>query len=108
MAEETTVEFDVEVREDRTLITITGQRDGAVIVRSEGGERIYLPPEHALGGESRDDGVYQRANDDSVYQAATDDSVYQRADAGRGRRTSTPEGIRIVHPEPTTDVRFLR
>ena len=106
------VEFDVDVREDRTIITVTGQRDGAVVVRSDSGERIYLPPENAVGGAAADDSVYQRASDDSSYQQAEDDdSVYQRAsdegDQSVGRQ-SIAGGIRIIHPEPADDVRFLR
>lgn len=109
--ESETVEFDVDVRKDRTILTITGQRDSAVVVRSESGERIYLPPEDSVGSSAQDDSVYQRAaEDDSSYQEGKDDSVYQRADDEDGSygRQSITSGIRIIHPEPVDDVRFLK
>jgi hypothetical protein len=124
------VEFTVEIIEGETLIEMTGDRDTAVIVRSESGERIYLPPEdfqrppqtsdspyQTARGDSdspyqtaRDDSPYQSARSDSPYQSARDDSPYQSARQQfpeEGLR-STRDGYTIRHPEPVTDVRVLR
>ncbi|QSG14817.1 DUF7510 family protein [Halapricum desulfuricans] len=112
--------FDVEVRADRTILTIEAVRDAAVIVRSEAGERIYLPPEefdteskttspystspYSATSETEDDAD---ADDDmpSPYSKTTDDAP---ADGPEYGRTRTPQGIRIVHPDPVTDVRIVR
>lgn len=110
------VQFDVDYREDRAIITITGQRDGAVVLNTESGERIYLPPEDFVkrGAEEEEgfiDGPYQPAetHEDSAYQRADEDSAYQPGDDVQSSgRKSLPNGIRIIHPEPVDDVRFLR
>ena len=39
------VSFSVTIENGETVITMRGDRDTAVIVRSDAGERIYLPPE---------------------------------------------------------------
>lgn len=111
------VTFEMDVRSDRTIITIDGQRDGAVVVQSESGEKVYLPPEDAVkesdpeeygaspyspAGAKEGESSYQSIDEDSPYQRSDDDS-----DESFGRR-SVPQGIRIIHPEPVTDVRFLR
>lgn len=134
--------FDAEVRADRTILTIEGVRDAAVIVRSEGGERIYLPPEefdteptvtspystspYSTAGEStiptttragqtaasttdksRDNTGDPETADDvpSPYSKTTDDAPADDPEYGR---TRVPQGIRIVHPDPVTDVRVVR
>jgi hypothetical protein len=124
------VEFTVEISGGETLIEMTGDRDTAVVVRSESGERIYLPPEDferppttgdspyqsarsdsPYQSASRDDSPYQSARSDSPYQSASrDDSPYQSARQqfpDEGMR-STRDGYAIRHPEPVTDVRVLR
>ncbi|MCU4716905.1 DUF7510 family protein [Halapricum hydrolyticum] len=119
-----TMAFDVEVRADRTILTIEGVRDAAVIVRSEEGERIYLPPEdfdaepgvtspystspYSTATTSDDDGEKESGSDDSrqsPYTKASDDTVSDGVTYGR---SVTPQGIRIVHSEPATDVRVVR
>jgi hypothetical protein len=122
------VDFTVEIADGETLIEMTGDRDTAVIVYSESGERIYLPPEdfqrppetsdspyQSARGDSpyqsaRDDSPYQSARNDSPYQSARDDSPYQSARQQfpeEGMR-STRDGYAIRHPEAATDVRVLR
>jgi hypothetical protein len=122
------VTFSVTVEDGATVITMRGDRDTAVIVRSSSGERIYLPPEDfEREATLRDDGSYQSARDASPYrgtqsgpyQAAESESPYQAAEsespyqAARQRLpeqglVSTADGYRIRHPEPVTDVRVLR
>jgi hypothetical protein len=122
------VEFTMEIENGETVMEMVGDRDAAVIVRSESGERIYLPPEDfgRPAGRSdspyqsarndspyqsaRDDSPYQSARDDSPYQSARDDSPYQSARQGlpeKGLR-GTADGFVIRHPEPVTDLRVLR
>ena len=135
-AGEDPVSFSVEIRNCETVITMRGDRDTAVVVRSDAGERIYLPPEDfdrdapstrdadAAPADSPYDGVgtdspYQSAPADSPYRGAGGDadshgpggdSPYQPAgEAPRGEGLSpTADGYRIRHPEPVTDVRVLR
>ncbi|MFC6872541.1 DUF7510 family protein [Halobellus marinus] len=131
------VKFSVTVEDGETVITMDGDRDTAVIVRSVTGERIYLPPEdfeREAGG--RDDSSYQPAHDESPYRGSSDtpvrgaesaspyrgvesdspyrgiesDSPYQAARESLPSEgmISTADGYRIRHPEPVTDVRVLR
>lgn len=106
------VSFDLSVEGGTTLITMTGDRDAAVIVRSASGERIYLPPED-FDRPAGQDSPYQSVRQaDSPYQSVRDsDSPYQSAPTSampREGMLSTPDGFRIRHPEPVTDVRLLR
>jgi hypothetical protein len=125
--EDSTDEVDVTVSiDEHTVIDVTGERDLAVVVRSAEGEQIYLPPEDFE--ESPDRGTsYESAHEgasgaaDSPYRPAESaQSPYQPAD-GRGQSPydgvpeptttgveSTPTGVRIVHPEPISDLRLLR
>jgi len=136
-ADDARVNFSVNVEGGETTITMRGDRDTAVIVRSASGERIYLPPEDFEREAERaeespyrgvaDDSPYQRAENDatrggesqsgpyqgtrdSPYQGVESDSPYQ---AARQQLPSeglvpTADGYRIRHPEPVTDVRVLR
>ena len=106
------IEFSVDIVDGETLIEMTGDRDTAVIVYSESGERIYLPPEDFERPPETSDSPYQSASrSDSPYQsAAQSDSPYQSARQqfpDEGLR-STRDGYVIRHPEPATDVRVLR
>jgi hypothetical protein len=110
--------IEIEMRDDRTLLTIEGRRDASVIVRSAEGERIYLPPEdfdrksgrttaysttpYSTATESNDDDTVTSPYSTSVGETNTEDPEERY-----GRKT-TPSGIRIVHPEPVTDVRVVR
>lgn len=118
-----TPKVELDVRTDRSILTVEGQRDVAILVRSKSGERIYLPPEDAVaeqdrtrptspyspGGESGDD-------EDGGGEIATSTRVertspYQRGDqqtGGSGGRSGGLHGLRIVHPEPVTEFRVLR
>lgn len=82
------VSFSVTIESGETVITMREDRDSAVIVRSDAGERIYLPPEdfdrdaraNAAGsGATPADSPYQSAPTDSPYQSAPTDSPYQTA-----------------------------
>ena len=82
------VSFSVTIENGETVITMRGDRDTAVVVRSDAGERIYLPPEdfdrdaraNAAGsGVTPADSPYQSAPTDSPYQSAPTDSPYQTA-----------------------------
>ncbi|MFC6825764.1 DUF7510 family protein [Halopelagius fulvigenes] len=127
--DEESVTFSVTIEDGTTEITMRGDRDTAVVVRSESGERIYLPPEDFRRNprESddspyqsvRSDSPYQSAESDSPYQSVSSDSPYQSADSDspyQPARQSLPseglvptaDGYRIRHPEPATDVRVLR
>ncbi|MFB6173133.1 MAG: hypothetical protein ABEI39_00670 [Halobacteriales archaeon] len=102
------VSLDVEITDGRTVITLSGDRDAAVVVRSEAGERIYLPPEDfERPPEPRRGSPY-----DSPYQpaAVTDDSPYQpvRGEPATTGLEPTADGFRIIHPEPVIDLRLLR
>jgi hypothetical protein len=106
------VSFDVTVEDGTTLITMAGDRDAAVIVRSASGERIYLPPEDFDRPAGQDSPYQSVRRADSPYQSVRDsDSPYQSAPTSampREGMLSTPDGFRIRHPEPVTDVRLLR
>ncbi|WP_424000388.1 DUF7510 family protein [Haloarcula salina] len=101
------VDFDMTIDDGRTRIEVTGDRDTAVVVESASGEKIYLPPED-FDREPED----RQSPYDSPYQPAsqTADSPYQThpdATAVTGMEP-TADGYLVVHPEPVTDVRFLR
>ena len=79
------VTFSVTIEDGETVITMRGDRDTAVIVRSASGERIYLPPEDfdratSVGGSADGDvtdSPYRSAAGDSPYRGITTDSPYQ-------------------------------
>jgi hypothetical protein len=112
--------------DDRTVIDVTGQRDVAVVVRSDGGEQIYLPPEDFEEEPARQtpyESPYRGAGEEpnspydpadpssSPYQGAggTSQSPYDGTPRPQANGLqSTPTGVRIVHPEPVSDFRLLR
>ncbi|WP_224269189.1 DUF7510 family protein [Haloprofundus salinisoli] len=119
-------EFTFETRVDEdgdTTIDVVGDRAIAVVVRSESGERIYLPPEGFNRSRQNDspyqsrDSPYQSSADspsqsgadgDSPYQSSAD-SPYQRSSAPKKKGVSlTADGLRILHPEPVTHVELYR
>ena len=103
------VGIDTRVTETRTVIDVNGTRDMAVIVRSESGERIYLPPESF--DEPLDDSPYAspytspyggddpRDGDGTPYRGAVETT--------RGV-IETADGFRIRHPEPVTQIDVYR
>ena len=110
------VGFVAKVRNGRTILTITGKRDVAVMVESRSGERIYLPPEDAVGKADSDfsGGPYQPGlsgrddEDESDDDPRQTETPYDRTGGlGMGQSGRIP-GSRIVHPEPATDIRLLR
>jgi hypothetical protein len=101
------VEFDMEIADGRTEIVVSGDRDTAVVVRSESGEKVYLPPEDFDRPPEDRQTAY-----DSPYRprSGAEDSPYQThpdATSVTGMEP-TATGYIVVHPEPVTDVRFLR
>ncbi len=103
------VSVDLEIADGRTTITVSGQREASVIVRSASGERIYLPPERAP--DTDESSPYRpTSSSKSPYEGAAGDSPYDGAQpsATIDELTPTATGFRIVHPEPVTDFRFLR
>lgn len=103
-----TVEIDVRIADGKTTITVAGDRDAAVVVRSVSGERIYLPPEDF----ERPPADRRQTPYESPYQsgAGAEDSPYQssRDEPPTNGLRPTADGFRIRHPEPVTDVRLLR
>ncbi len=110
------VSFDMEIAGGQTTITISGDRDAAVVVRSESGERIYLPPEDFdRPPESANQGPYTSPYSSpysSPYESASSpyDSPYESArdPSPTVGMEPTANGFRIVHPEPVMDLRLLR
>jgi hypothetical protein len=102
-----TVSLDMDIRNGRTEIRVSGDRDTAIIVRSASGEKIYLPPEDFERKPESRPSAY-----DSPYQASrgSGDSPYQasRSVSSVTGMEPTADGYVIVHPEPVTDVRFIR
>jgi hypothetical protein len=101
------VDFTMTIEDGRTRIRVTGDRDTAVVVESDSGEKIYLPPEDfdrsAGGGRTSYDSPYDSGSgaQDSPYQTSTDAASVTGLEP-------TANGYLIIHPEPVTDVRFLR
>ncbi|WP_137197047.1 DUF7510 family protein [Halalkalirubrum salinum] len=122
------VEYTTSIENGRTEIRVSGETDVAFVIRSESGERIYLPPEEANTPVPRDrqtpyDGAGTSYDRQNPYQP--DESSYQRGDSAyqRGEGTSyqsadsqtstrgvirTRRGFRIVHPEPATEITVVR
>ena len=111
------VRVEMEVRNGRTILTVDGKRDAAVIVRSGDDERIYLPPEDFDSAPTQTTAYsttpYSTTTDSgeeetvpTPYNKTTDEADPDETD--QLGRTTTPEGIRIVHPDTVTDVRFVR
>lgn len=100
------VTFEMEIDEEKTEIVVSGDRDTAVIVRSESGEQVYLPPED-FDREPKRQTPYQSSygsqaqSQTTPYQSQADTSSIEGME-------STADGYIIVHPEPVTDIRFLR
>lgn len=112
--------MDVEIADGRTEITVTGERDASVVVRSASGERVYLPPERSDDGASRPvgdgqshydgpgsdgassagedgpydgrtgDSPYEGPSEESPYEGIPDDSPYDAADESPTRAELTP------------------
>jgi len=104
--EEQPVSLEMEITDGRTEIQVSGDRDTAVIVQSESGEKIYLPP------EDFDRPVSEQTAYASPYQSesGSQESPYDTGPDANSTvgLTSTADGYLVVHPEPVTDVRFLR
>jgi hypothetical protein len=112
------VTFTMEIQNGRTEIRVTGDRDTCVVVESASGETIYLSPEDfdrtAESGESTYGGPAESGGStyDSPYEAGSgsQESPYTTrpsTEAVTGMEP-TDNGYLVVHPEPVTDLRFLR
>ena len=100
-------ELDINARltDERTVIEVTGTRDVAVVVRSAGGERIYLPP------ESFDEPV-SKSPYSSPYQGGSgidgEESPYGGETGSTRGVIDTADGFRISHPETATEFDVYR
>ena len=96
----------MEIRDGRTEIRVSGDRDTCVIVTSASGETIYLPP------EDFDRPAGSRSTYDSPYDAGSGSQATPYASSPNAEtvtgREPTDDGYLVVHPEPVTDLRFLR
>ncbi len=108
-SERNPVTVNTNIEADRTVITVNGTKDMAVVVSSDSGERIYLPPEETDDDDG--EGPYQPAEGaDNPYDGMRDDGPYasnRQSDAAVGMN-ETASGFRIVHTEAVTDMRVLR
>ncbi len=108
--------YTTRVQDGKTIIEVTGKHDVAFVIQSEGGERIYFPPEDMSDKSDDDrDSPYQSHDSpyqaDSPYQPAQGDSPYEPSDdpevSTRGV-TETRSGFRITHPEPASEITVFR
>ncbi|WP_418284387.1 DUF7510 family protein [Halorubrum sp. DTA46] len=98
------IDIDTRVTGERTIIDVTGTRDLAVVVRSESGERIYLPPE-------RFDEPVSSSPYTSPYQGSGvdgEESPYGGESGSTRGMIDTADGFRITHPEPATEFDVYR
>lgn len=98
------IDIDTRVTGERTVIDVAGTRDVAVVVRSESGERIYLPPE-------RFDEPVSSSPYTSPYQGTGVDGEESPYGGGSGSTrgmVDTADGFRITHPEPATEFDVFR
>ncbi len=111
MAERETGEIGIDTRvtADQTVIDVTGTRDVAVVVRSEGDERIYLPPENF--DEAVSESPYASPYTSPYQGAATresDGTPYRGAVESTRGVVETAEGFRIRHPGRVTEMDVYR
>ncbi|MFB6168403.1 MAG: hypothetical protein ABEJ43_06100 [Haloferacaceae archaeon] len=127
---DTDANVETTVTADRTVVRYTGGDAAAVVVRSENGERIYLPlvdedededdEERATpySGESPGQSPYSGAGTADDGTSGDDTTPYSGGSPGvspyggdEGPEPgihATADGFRVVHPEPARDVRVLR
>lgn len=103
------VTVDVEWTGDRTVISVTGTRELAIVVSGNDGERIYLPPEEPDSSEVT---PYQPA---TAYRETSDESLIEESPYRPAAAPDPPTGISqtatgftVVHPSPTTQVELIR
>ncbi|OYR56311.1 DUF7510 family protein [Halorubrum halodurans] len=104
------VGIDTRVTAERTVIDVTGTRDVAVVVRSAGGERIYLPPESFDDpvSESSYGSPYTSPYQDARAREDDDGTPYRGAVESTRGVIETADGFRIRHPEPVTEFDVYR
>lgn len=117
-----TVSVEITIGDEETLIDVVGSRDAAVVVYSESGEEVYLPPDPEADAEPDAGGRTTPYEGDppnrSPYEEAPashyGDTGREIAPDGTDRPArsvgvmTTPEGFRVFHPEPVTDLRVVR
>jgi len=117
-----------DIGDDRTSVTVSGSRRVAVVVESDSGERIYLPPDRP-DGPATDEGTSDSSYDgfstkspysgmdntdrdgvraDSPYEGMSEQTPYGSRATDQVGVTPTESGFRVIHPEPATDLRVLR
>jgi len=101
------VDFNMEIGNERTEIRVTGDRDTAVVVRSESGEQIYLPPEDFDRAAEKPGSAYDSPYEPRSGAPESPYSTHPDASSVTGMEP-TAGGYFVVHPEPITDIRFLR
>jgi len=121
------ISVTTDIEGDRTVISVSGTKEMAIVVHSKSGERIYLPPEieettdddpqtpYRSSEASPYEGIpsdspYEGIPSDSPYEGITDQSPYsstRRPDADVGMHP-TASGFRIIHPEPVTELSVLK
>jgi len=101
------VAFDVDVAEDHSIIQVTGTRDAAVVVATQTGESIYLPPEDFRddldedgGGpgqssyQSRGESPYEGIDNAGPYDGVAPSNSPYEASGGGTAATGDAEGAR--------------
>ena len=99
------VDIDAHVTGERTVIDVTGTRDVAVVVRSESGERIYLPPE---GFDEPVSGSPYTSPYQGTGGVDGEQSPYGGESSSTRGVVETANGFRVSHPESATEFDVYR
>lgn len=111
------IQVDTTVEDGRTIVEVDGTREAAVVVRTDGEERIYLPPEEfeePIGGDSPYQSAraspYQRSDQVSPYDGLSEDSPYQSARTTPRTEGTHPteDGFRVVHSGEVSEFTVFR
>ncbi|GAB7091515.1 hypothetical protein JCM18237_17860 [Halorubrum luteum] len=100
------VDIDTRVTDDRTVIDVSGTRDIAVVVRSESGERVFLPPESF--DEPVEPSPYRSPYQSSYARSEATDSPYRETPESTRGVIETADGFRILHDESATEIDVYR
>ena len=100
------VDIDTHVTNDRTVIDVNGTRDIAVVVRSESGERVFLPPESF--DEPVEASPYSSPYQSSYARSDETESPYREAPENTRGVIETADGFRILYDESVTEIDVYR
>lgn len=100
------VDIDTRVTDDRTVIDVSGTRDLAVVVRSETGERVFLPPE--TFDEPVETSPYRSPYQSSYARGDETDSPYREAPESTRGVIETADGFRIFYDESAIEIDVYR